>query len=561
MAYIFDEQAQEKLEEFILNVKNQVTSTNIAEFLGIGRRTYFDHLKKNSHFSHFIKKCKSERDGNYQAIVENAQLKMIEGYFQTETEDRVVNNEVITLTKKKYFKGEPAVVIHALKNLNATRWNEAVTAQIALDNGMNRDVNLDLIYSNLSLSVNIINRGLMSSKDKYIGLIGGAGSGKTHDIVQYYTKQLLDNEMNNLVVIRKHSNTIINSIYAEYKKVLKDKGFLKSSNKVDKILRLNFGNDRRTQEIIFRGIENEEALDDLKGLKTTDGEDFNMCHVEELSQIDKEVFDSLPTRIRGTNNIEMRVAFTTNPVRGSSWIKQDFIDKESKYSITRSTYLDNPNLSKDYHAYMMVLKETNPILYAQYGKGEFPSLGQNIFPEDSYTEVFEVTNDWQFLGIGIDVGYVRDPSVIIKAYRRQSSEKTLDGYDYLFEECFYKSTPTPATILHDKLLTLKDVNYDTLIYPESNPVDVAIVLQQMGFRNVTPVIKGAGSILKGLGVLTSIKPYLKGANLIKEVQNYEWQSDGKGNHIEQPAKGQMDHGIDAMRYFVMMYKETHHHVY
>ena len=418
---------------------------------------------------------------------------------------------------------------------------------------------LDIIFER---SMNVVNKGILTTTNKFNGFIGGSASGKTHDMVLYFIRELLHSPASNLLVIRKHSNTILLSIYAEYRSALEDLDLLVSSNESKKLLTISFGNDRRDQEILFRGVEKASLLDKaLKGAIATDGSSFNYGHIEEISEIDEEVLDLLPTRLRGVRGLEIKVGFTSNPIRGSSWAKTKFIDNPSNYTITTSTYLNNTHLSDDYIAYMESLRDTNPLLYRQYGLGEWVSLGELIFPEDSYKIVTEVTNDWQFLGIGIDVGYVRDPSVIIKAYRRQSSEKTLDGYDYLFEECFYKSTPTPAPILHDKLLTLKDVNYDTLIYPESNPVDVAIVLQQMGFRNTTPVIKGAGSILKGLGVLTSIKPYLKGKNLIKEVQNYEWQSDGKGNHIEQPAKGQMDHGIDAMRYFVIMYKETHHHPY
>ena len=44
----------------------------------------------------------------------------------------------------------------------------------------------------------------------------------------------------------------------------------------------------------------------------------------------------------------------------------------------------------------------------------------------------------------------------------------------------------------------------------------------------------------------------RSVNLIKELKNYTWEFDEKAKRfINQPAKGQADHCLDAFRYWVM----------
>ena len=56
------------------------------------------------------------------------------------------------------------------------------------------------------------------------------------------------------------------------------------------------------------------------------------------------------------------------------------------------------------------------------------------------------------------------------------------------------------------------------------------------------------SVMKGYKMLITEDS----VNLIKEIKNYTWEFDEKAKRfINQPAKGQADHLLDAARYWVM----------
>lgn len=89
----------------------------------------------------------------------------------------------------------------------------------------------------------------------------------------------------------------------------------------------------------------------------------------------------------------------------------------------------------------------------------------------------------------------------------------------------------------------------------SEPADPRLVkeIKNSGVK-IYPVIKGPGSVEASISVLQGFKILIteRSLNLIKEAKNYTWAFDEKiKKFINEPAKGQADHLLDAARYWVM----------
>lgn len=74
-------------------------------------------------------------------------------------------------------------------------------------------------------------------------------------------------------------------------------------------------------------------------------------------------------------------------------------------------------------------------------------------------------------------------------------------------------------------------------------------LRDAGY-NIIACEKGAGSVLTGINEVRKYELCIatNSKNIVKEVQNYQKQQLATGQWIEEPAKNQVEHGMDAIRY-------------
>ena len=219
---------------------------------------------------------------------------------------------------------------------------------------------------------------LLESKERYIVLYGGGGSGKSVFAAQRYIYKLLTGKCN-LLAVRAVANTLRDSVFAELKKVIK-------SWKLETIFKILDGDMRircaNGNEVLFRGLDDVEKL---KSVTFASG-DLTDIWIEEASEIVEEDFNQLDIRLRGVGSIKQMV-LTFNPIDVNHWLKKRFFDvNKPSTAILHTTYKDNRFIDDDYKALLESYRETDPYYYDVYCRGLWGVYGKTIFNAQSVND-------------------------------------------------------------------------------------------------------------------------------------------------------------------------------
>jgi PBSX family phage terminase large subunit len=199
-------------------------------------------------------------------------------------------------------------------------------------------------------------------------LYGGAGSGKSQTMIQFYLSELLnhdENENETFVVLRKVAATIRTSVYMDFKNKIYEWGLGDLITAYDGIFEFR----SRSNKIIFMGVDNPEKLKSLAQAK--------YIWVEEATELTKEDFIQVTLRLRGISKHQKRFFLTFNPVSDSHWIKERFFDKppeieKEKILILHSTYKDCYRfLDKEYPLRMEALRDVDYTYWDVYANGNW----------------------------------------------------------------------------------------------------------------------------------------------------------------------------------------------
>jgi PBSX family phage terminase large subunit len=216
-------------------------------------------------------------------------------------------------------------------------------------------------------------------------LYGGAGSGKSQTMIQFFLSELLshgENDNETYVVLRKVAATIRTSVYMDFKNKIYEWGLGDLITAYDGIFEFR----SRSNKIIFMGVDNPEKLKSLAQAK--------YIWVEEATELTKEDFIQVTLRLRGISKHQKRFFLTFNPVSDSHWIKERFFDKppeveKDKILIMHSTYKDSTKfLDKEYPIRMEALKEVDYTYWDVYANGNWGVWDR----ETLYVQYFDPKN-------------------------------------------------------------------------------------------------------------------------------------------------------------------------
>ena len=192
------------------------------------------------------------------------------------------------------------------------------------------------------------------------------------------------------------------------------------------------------------------------------------------------------------------------------------------------------------------MEKTNPTYYRIYALGEFCSLDKLIYPNWRQSLPNETPSGT--LIVGLDFGYVNDPSALIVAYADVDAKKI-----YVVDEV-YKTEMLNDEIA--KLIKYKNLQKEIIIadVAEQKSSDE---IKRLGVSRIRPAVKGQGSILQGIQRLQQfeiiVSPQCQ--NTIVELQNYSWQKDkSSGEYTNQPIDT-FNHALDALRYAIQAVDE------
>lgn len=401
---------------------------------------------------------------------------------------------------------------------------------------------------------------IASKKKKHLRYVlkGGRGSGKSFIIPMRIMLDIMEYPVSALGV-RKVQNTILKSVYANFKGAANAMGVRHLFRFVDSKLEITY--KPRGNKIYFAGADDSDKIKSIKDA------DFPLAimWIEELAEFKNE--DEVTTiensvlreELEGKiANFSMRKRvypfdysfyYSYNPPkRRQSWVNKkyesSFIDANTY--VDHSTYLGNPYLSKKFIEEAENVKKNKPMKYRWEYLGE--AIGSGVVPFDNLQiEAGSITDEmvanFDNIRNGNDFGYATDPL----AFVRWHYDKKKNGI-YAIDEIYGVkiSNRELAKKLHEK-----GYQNDEIFSDSAEPKSNAELVNEHGIRNIKGVKKGPDSVEYGEQWLDDldficIDP-LRTPNIAKEFENIDYQTDRDGNPKPR-LEDKNNHTIDATRY-------------
>lgn len=377
---------------------------------------------------------------------------------------------------------------------------------------------------------NWVLEGIDDYSNRYEVYYGGGGSGKSYGAFQKIIFKSIKNQRR-VLVVRKVGATLRDTVFALCKSILNEIGVGHIVNKTDMTITLQNGTT-----FLFKGMDDPEKIKSIV--------DITDIVIEEATELTLDDFTQLDIRLRPRENIKYPQIFLMfNPVSKANWCFKRWFEVKnlSKTKIIHSTYLDNKFLTNEYRETLEFLKETNYNYYKIYCLGEFATLDKLIFTNFEIKllnkEEMEKLPQW----IGLDFGYVNDPSAITWG-RYDKEKKTI----YICGE-YNKKGMTNDEISE----TLINLGFKKeIIIADSAEQKSIEEIKRNGISRIKGAVKGKDSVINGLDKLLRNKIVIDEScvNTIEEFNNYTWKKDKKtGEYINEPID-LFNHHIDSIRY-------------
>lgn len=365
---------------------------------------------------------------------------------------------------------------------------------------------------------------------------GGAGSGKSVFVIQKLILKMLKYSDRTLLVIRKVTNSIRDSVFQEFISQM-------TRMKVYKLCKVVWSNFSiilpNGSKILFKGIDDPEKLKSISGIDD--------IFIEEATEVTLDDFSQLNLRLRSdAPNQQIHLCF--NPVSKANWcyiywFKDGTPDNTT---VVHTTWKDNRFLPKSYIDALEDLKTKNPVYYKIYAEGYFATLDKLVYPN---TEVVDFNwlvklkeNKCEGL-FGLDFGYVNDPTGFI-ALLLDDVRKEI----WIFDEHYEKG------MLNDQIAQMiinKGYAKETITADSAEQKSI-YELRKLGIKRVRASRKGKDSIMNGIQYLNQYKIYVhpRCKNVIEEFENYSWKKDKNTNEYINTPIDDFNHLLDALRYAV-----------
>lgn len=349
---------------------------------------------------------------------------------------------------------------------------------------------------------------------------GSARSGKSFALLQYLIVKALDSKVL-ISVVRKTFPALRTSALRDFKDIMQslelwDEEQWMATEKV-------YTFDNGSQIEFF----STDIAEKLKGLRR------DILWIDEANELSYEQYLQLAIRTTGQIILSYNPSFSPK-----HWILKEVTpDNDSQTFIT--TYRDNPYLPIEQIRFIEKYRDTNPRFWQTYGLGQFAVNEKQIYD-------FEVVDDFdfdtaEFVGFGMDIGYVSDPSALVAVWKA--------GDKIIVNEHIYKKGLLTSEIV--QMMQGNVMPNDIVIIDSSEPRLIEEI-KRSGFPLARGVKKGKDSVQWGIDLVKRYQIIVPkaNANLIEELYSYEWVDDGNGGITNVPVDAN-NHALDAMRYVVM----------
>lgn len=390
---------------------------------------------------------------------------------------------------------------------------------------------------------------------------GGTRSGKTFATVQWLWLQLEEFSGFKASIIRQSRPVLKATVFKDFEEV----GFSIGKFSDKYLNKTDLEYTYRGNTLDFFGAEDEEKL---RGRKR------DLAYINEAPELNFEAVNQILFRTD-------KVIYDFNPSYPDSWMYDKVMTREDCAYI-KTTYLDNPFLSKGIIANIENLKNTSPEEYLVYAQGERANLQGVIFKMWQPMLAEDFPKDAKI--VIIDWGFDPDPTAIIRADVKGNMMQVkellyrteLDTIDIAIQ-LYFKGISNDL----DKNIVIADSAGKQAISELRNGWQdigrefVAEKAAKMGleFKNdlhferlmeyladgiyVYAISKPPGSILDGIRKLNQYYIFVtkNSHNIWEEKSKYRWKVDKTTNStLPIPAKS-ADHLMDCMRYLALAHNK------
>lgn len=340
---------------------------------------------------------------------------------------------------------------------------------------------------------------------------GGSRSSKTWSIIQLVIVIALQKPRTIISIIRKSGPTLRATAMKDFFDVLKELNLYEQ---------FRHHKTSNYYEFYNGSIVEFFSADDQQKLR---GRRRDVLWANEANELTFEEFNQL--NMRTTD----KLFFDFNPSDNDHWL-YELIDRDNSRLI-KSTYLDNPFLSKPQMDEIAHLISVDENYYKIYALGEKPIPHTRIYTH--FKKYNELPYDADDIVYGLDFGF-NHPTALVKLSRL--------GEACYIEEIIYQSGLTSIDTV--RLFGQLGVDKNKYIYADTARPEIIEEMKRAGY-----MVKGANKAVKeGIDYIKSKEIYLheNATNLWKEYKMYNWKTY-KDTIIDEPVK-LYDDGMDAIRY-------------
>lgn len=367
----------------------------------------------------------------------------------------------------------------------------------------------------------------------YVVCKGSRASGKSVAACYYILLTMMRHPLANALCVRQVASTLRDSVYSTLKWCINQLGIShlwKCTLNPLEIVYIPTG-----QKIFFRGCDDSMKIASI----AVDTGVLNILLVEEAYQVTEEDFDMIQESLRGKlpEGYKKRIMLIFNPWL-ANWIKTRFFDVvDDDILAMTTTYKDNPYLSDTDLAMFERMKVQNPRRYEVAGLGNFGVMSGQIFDNWEVQDLTDLIPTFDNVYWGLDFGVV-DVNALVGIHVDMGQRKI-----YVFDE-FYKGNLS-LDELSEEVSKRIDNHYVTC---DSAGAQNILELNNRGIWAL-PSIKGKDSILHGIQFILDFDVIIHKdcKNFIKEISNYQWDTDKQGNSVNRPVDRD-NHLMDAIRY-------------
>lgn len=342
---------------------------------------------------------------------------------------------------------------------------------------------------------------------------GGSRSGKTFNTLIWWVQKLLKEQGKTLSIVRKTLPSLKNSILKDLVEVLDGFGIYDPTK---------WHKQEGWYELPNGSIINFFSCDEPQKLR---GSKRDYLYCNEANELDLEDWRQLIMRTEGTITLDL------NPSEINCWVYD--LEKRDDCYYYKTTWRDNPFLSKTLIDEIERLKETDENYYRIYSLGERGIPTTLVF--NTWNTIQDIPSDAQLLGRGMDFGF-NNATTLVEVYKKNE--------ELYLNELLYVRNMTMGDIIY-KMNELSIEKTDKIWCDSALPQNIEELRRAR--YNAFGVEKK--SILSGIDKIKRHKVFItnKSVNMIREFGSYKWKTDKDGQLLDVPIDLD-NHTIDSVRY-------------